>query len=302
MASPAVRALAKQLGINLDKVTSSTGDKLTKKDVQSYVKGSRVDTKEPINQPKLEPPTSTPNRFDQTASSQNVQTAVKMSLFEQGMVKSMTAALSVPHFNLHDEYDVTELETLRKSLKAHGSHVTLFALTVKAFSLAIAQVPRINASYDPISSLYECTLNSAHNISIAIDSPQGLAAPNLKNVEQMSAMEVHTAIRELQRLTAEGRLGANQLQGGTVALSNIGTLTGSFAAPLNLPGQVCIVALGRLRITPMYDTAGQLRPRQVLPVSFGCDHRVLDGATVARFSLAWKRLMENPGLILVALR
>lgn len=319
LASPAVRALAKELKVRLDDIRPRNGsDKVTKEDIYKYVDNHQNKNKIEQKQQHKEGANKHPEKSDQhvkpdkqkdkkelkkQVSVHNVQTPVKMKLFEQGMVKSMNHAVTVPHFNLHDEYDITELETLRQSLKLQGQSLTLFSFIVKAFSVAIESVPRMNASYFPENDQYECFLNSTHNISIAIDSPQGLAAPNIKHVESLSIAEINNNIKELQKVTSEGKLTAHHLEGGTIALSNIGTITGSFAAPLNLPNQVCIVALGRLTTKPIYSKSSNgFEPRKILPVSFGCDHRVLDGATVARFSVAWKNLLENPGAILTQLR
>lgn len=319
LASPAVRALAKELNVRLEDIEIRNGsDKVTKEDVHRFAdnlkKSDKIEQKHAFKEDhkikrqeeqrpsKVERSVDKPDR-KRHEGTQNVQTPVKMKLFEQGMVKSMNNAVTVPHFNLHDEYDITELDGLRQKLKAQGQSATLFSFIVKAFSLAIDSVPRMNSSYYPDKNPYECHVNSAHNISIAIDSPQGLAAPNIKNVEGLSVVEINKQIKELQRVTSEGRLTASHLEGGTIALSNIGTITGHFASPLNLPSQVCIVALGKLTTKPVFnENTKSFEPRKVLPVSFGCDHRVLDGATVARFSVAWKNLMENPGLMLAQLR
>jgi len=316
LASPAVRALAKKHNINLEDVKLHDPNSIiSKNDIHQFLesrksqptieqKKAHKENKE-ISDHKTETKQKHEDKTDNKKLSKitNDQTPVKMKLFEQGMVKSMTHALTVPHFNLHDEYDLTQLESLRHSLKSQGHSITLFSIIVKAFSLAINSVPRMNASYYPEKNQYEYYLNSVHNISIAIDSPQGLAAPNIKNVQDMSIVDINKQIKELQKTTSEGKLTAHHLEGGTIALSNIGTISGSFAAPLNLPNQVCIVALGKLNIKPIYNKETKsFEPRNILPVSFGCDHRVLDGATVARFSLAWKNLLENPGLILTQLR
>lgn len=323
LASPAVRLLAKKLNVRMDDVQSNhKSGRILKEDIYAYlyeIENSSSKLKDEVKKvakdaedrsvvqkslPAISPK-ETETRIPVQRSSQVIQDrqVLKFGLFEQGMVKSMTLATTVPHFNLHDECDITELEAIRKSLKNEGKGYSLFSYIVKAYSLAINTVPKMNASYYPDSSPYEYLLNSLHNISIAIDSPQGLAAPNIKNVNNLSIADINDSIKELQKLTAEGRLSGHHLTGGTIALSNIGTISGSLAAPLNLPNQVCIVALGKLTDKPVYNEAtGSFRPRKVLPISFGCDHRVLDGATVARFSLAWKQVLENPGLMLTQLR
>ena len=298
LASPAVRKLAQTMGIDLTDVhTDSPKGVIRKEDLYSHqdqlvnkkISTSPVKQKEPI--PVIE------------QSNQDTET-VPMKLFERGMAKSMTIAATVPHLNLHDEYDITQLEELRKQFNQQTDNkLSLFSFLVKSFSLALTQNPMLNSTYYPDTDMFSYRLNRAHNISIAIDSTQGLAAPNLKNVQSLSVSEISQQIKHLQALTAEGRLTMEYLEGGTIALSNIGTITGSFATPLNLPNQTCIVALGKTTIKPVYcASTDRFLPRKVLPVSFGCDHRVLDGATVARFSLAWKAILECPGSMLVQLK
>lgn len=101
----------------------------------------------------------------------------------------------------------------------------------------------------------------------------------------------------MRSLASEARLTSKELNEGTVCLSNIGTIGGVNACPLILPPQVCIVAIGKMQTLPKY-IKDQLQPRTVITVSYGCDHRVIDGATVARFSNEWKRVLENPYLAL----
>ena len=99
----------------------------------------------------------------------------------------------------------------------------------------------------------------------------------------------------MRNLASEAKLTARELVGGTICLSNIGTIGGTHACPLILPPQVCIVAIGKSQSVPKYRNS-ELVERKVLNVSYGCDHRVVDGATVARFSNSWKQLIENPYL------
>ena len=296
LASPVVRKLAQSLEIDLaDVPTNNKKRVIRKEDLFSYQE-TKANKRRKVEASKQQPTEAVKNPEGEGEM-------VPMKLFEKGMAKSMTVAATVPHLNLHDEYDVTQLEELRKQTSTDDQRLSLFSFLVKTFSLALTQNPMMNSTYYPDADLFSYKLNKSHNVSIAIDSPQGLAAPNIKNVQNLSVIEISQQIKQLQALTAEGRLTVDHLEGGTVALSNIGTITGSFATPLNLPNQTCIVALGKTSVKPVYcSSSNQFIPRKILPVSFGCDHRVLDGATVARFSLAWKALLENPGNLLINLK
>ncbi len=107
-----------------------------------------------------------------------------MNLFEKGMVKTMTASNLIPHFNLHEEYDVTRMMVIRKEYNDKEKlRVSVFAFFVKCFSLAILEAPKINSTYYPDQDPYKYYINTHHNISIAVNSKNGLAAPNIKNIE-----------------------------------------------------------------------------------------------------------------------
>ena len=168
-------------------------------------------------------------------------------------------------------------------------------ILVKTFSLALKQYPIMNSLYHPEANPYEYSTHSSHNISIAIDSPNGLVVPFIKSVNTLNLGDIQQELERLRTLAKEARLTSKELQGGTICLSNIGTIGGTHACPLILPPQVCIVAIGKLQSVPKYKN-GELVERKILNVSYGCDHRVIDGATAARFSNHWKQLIENPYL------
>lgn len=168
-------------------------------------------------------------------------------------------------------------------------------ILIKTFSLALKQYPKMNALYNPEVNPYEYNIHSSHNISIAIDSPNGLVVPHIKEVNNLNLGDIQLELERLRNLAAAAKLTSKELQGGTVCLSNIGTIGGTHACPLILPPQVCIVAIGKLQSVPKFKN-GELVERKTINVSYGCDHRVVDGATVARFSNHWKQLIENPYL------
>lgn len=171
---------------------------------------------------------------------------------------------------------------------------------MKAASMALTQYPMINAHADVANGTV--THKAAHNISVAMDTPRGLLVPSVKHCEQRSVFEIAEELQRLQALGKENRLGADDLSGGTFSLSNIGAIGGTYAAPVLVVPQVCIGALGRTRVLPRFNEEGEVVPSRVMNVSWSADHRVLDGATVARFSNEWKRLFSSPGAMLSDLR
>ena len=142
----------------------------------------------------------------------------------------------------------------RKTINANlqkEDKISVFSFILKAYSLAIQDYPKINSLYSP-DKPYECEIHSSHNISIAIDTLNGLIAPNIKDVQNKSILEVQRSIIDLRDKADKVQVGGQDLFGGTSALSNIGTIGGTYASPLNLPNQVCIVALGKVKESPSF--------------------------------------------------
>lgn len=306
LSTPAVRKLASSLDVNIAYVKGTgPNGRVLKEDVLLFneiVQNAAAKLANQGNQaihqdvPKL-PSTNTPKT--------NIlqSTPVQMTQFERGMVHTMTYAATIPHFNLHEVFDINDLFNMRLKLKEAGINISLFALIVKSFSLALAANPKMNSTYYPDKDQFTYMSNPFQNISIAIDGKFGLAAPNIKNVQNLSSEDIDSEIKHLRDLADTQRLRQEHLTGGTIALSNVGTISGYLSSPLNLPGQCCIVALGKVVTQPIwFEKTATFEPRKSLPVSFGCDHRVLDGATVARFSKSWRHYIEEPYLILSKLK
>jgi len=217
----------------------------------------------------------------------------------KAMVKSMNDALKMPYMALGEELDVTELIALQKSLKPiaekqYGSKISLTAFFIKAISLALHEHPKINSKFaDGEPASY--TVFGSHNVSVAIDSKHGLMVPNVKDVASLSVLDIQQDVLRLAAAAQNNKLGLNDIKGGTITFSNIGTIGTKDPRPIPFDGQACIGALGRLMTLPRYNDKMELVPRQIMNVRWVADHRHLDGATLARFSNSFKRYVENPG-------
>ncbi|XP_048670570.1 lipoamide acyltransferase component of branched-chain alpha-keto acid dehydrogenase complex, mitochondrial isoform X2 [Marmota marmota marmota] len=198
--------------------------------------------------------------------------------FQKAMVKTMSAALKIPHFGYCDEVDVTELVKLREELKP------------------IAASRGIKLSFMPFF------LKASHNIGIAMDTEQGLIVPNVKNVQIRSVFEIATELNRLQKLGSAGQLSTSDLTGGTFTLSNIGSIGGTYTKPVILPPEVAIGALGSIMALPRFNQKGEVYKAQIMNVSWSADHRIIDGATMSRFSNLWKSYLENPAFMLLDLK
>jgi 2-oxoisovalerate dehydrogenase E2 component (dihydrolipoyl transacylase) len=206
------------------------------------------------------------------------------------MVTSMKEALKVPHFGYYDEIEMDAMIQLRKELTPHFKNqnvkLSYMPLMIKAASLALSEFPVLNAA---VSSDEETlTYRGAHNICVAMDTPRGLLVPNVRNCEQRSIFDIAYELNRLQAMGAANKLGPDELQGGTFTLSNIGVIGGTYASPVLMPSQVAIGAIGKLQKLPRFDEDGDVVARTLMKISWSADHRVVDGATMARFSNKWK--------------
>ncbi|CAF0914280.1 unnamed protein product [Rotaria sordida] len=317
LAAPAVRRFAKELQISLDDVQGTGKDgRILKEDLLNYKSETSTPSKAaaPISSP---PPPSSPPTVKETTPTIKLQPPSTTPVADRNepikgirkaMVKTMTQANSVPHFTYSDEYDMTQLVKLRKQLKKENKDIKMSYLPfiIKACSQALHNYPILNAYVD--SKCENITYKGSHNIGIAMDTKDGLLVPNIKNVQQLSINQISNELNRLQQLGKAGKLSTDDLTGGTFSLSNIGAIGGTYAVPVLLLPEVAIGALGKIvrRVVPdeeddessssssSDDEYCSCRVRSMMSVSWSADHRVIDGATMARFSNALKYLLENP--------
>ncbi len=294
-AAPAVRALAKSMGIDLNKVHGSgAGGRIIESDVLGFGKASKnVEVTGATSARQL--------KYESSLDVYGPAEEVKLSQVGLAMVKSMNDSLRVPQLTHSDEIECDKLLDIIKVLKPvaisdfHLPTLTLTAFFIKAVSLGISKYPIINSRLSVNSDSYHLLKN--HNISVAMDSPRGLVVPNIKKVESMSILEIQKHLVELQKRAKNGRLSLDDIRGGTVSLSNIGVIGGTYAKPVIFDGQGVIGAVGRVQLLPRYsggDPNGPLVPRRIFNVSWTADHRHIDGASVANFSNVFKDCVEHP--------
>ncbi|KAI8463741.1 MAG: lipoamide acyltransferase [Monoraphidium minutum] len=234
-------------------------------------------------------------------------TRVPLRGYRRAMVKSALEAAAVPTFHYFDDMELDELLRVRGHLREAaaqllgGARLTYLPFVVKALSAALAAHPGLNCQV--ASGGGELLQMHGHNIGVAMATGGGLVVPNVKAVESKTIPEIARELARLQQLAASGKLQAPDLAGGSITISNIGTIGGTHATPMLNTPEAAIIALGRVRPLPRYDAAtGALVRRHVMGFSFGADHRVVDGAAVAAFSNDFKRLLEEPSYLLMHLR
>jgi len=293
LATPAVRALAREHGLDLAQLAPGRGKggRVLKEDVLQFLQHGHDDAAAygPSGQ-QQQPP----------QGMEEVQ-RVPIRGYARAMVGAMTAANSVPHFLFCDDVDVGALNTLRRQLNAsQETRYTMLPFLVKMLSQTLLHFPQANATLAP--GLDELLLHRAHNVGVAMATPRGLVVPNVKNVQRLSIQEVHAELGRLREKALSGTLPAEDLAGGTITISNIGAIGGTYAAPLLKLPEVAIVALGKSQKLPRFDDHGNVFAAELMSVSWAADHRVLDGALVASMSNRWKSLIEQPQAMMVDMR
>jgi pyruvate dehydrogenase E2 component (dihydrolipoamide acetyltransferase) len=204
----------------------------------------------------------------------------------------------IPHFTVHHDADVTELEAGRRRqqawARAQGGELTLTALLVRAAALALRAHPRVNASLDHQTG--ELVLKRYYNVGVAVDTPHGLLVPVIRGADGKGLDELAVELPALAARAREGKATLEDLRGGTFTITNVGRLGGTGATPvINYP-EVAILGVGRAVERPVI-RAGQVVPRLILPLSLAFDHRVIDGMDASRFATDLVALLESPELL-----
>jgi 2-oxoisovalerate dehydrogenase E2 component (dihydrolipoyl transacylase) len=327
LTSPAVRKLARDHGIDLSTVTGTgPAGRISKGDVLAIAK---------ISVPYTEMEDSSVSSKQSTTTntigiSKNVEewnrpleedTMVPLRGYNRIMADTMTASLQIPHMVYSDEinlnrfvgYKMEQQQLDSQNRLGENSKKLLFLpLAIKAVSKALEEYPWLNASYDDAN--HEATLWKDHNIGIAMDTPRGLIVPVIKECQNKSLPELAEDLTRLKASVMEGGggLAATDLKDATFTLSNVGAIGGggTYMSPIITPPQVAIGALGQIRRLPRFVAPSSTDPTQsqtieeahICAVSWAADHRIVDGATVARFHKSFKEYMEDPIKLLLELR
>lgn len=298
LATPAVRGMLKDLRLNIEDIEGTGREgRVLKEDVQKHVQAAK------------EAPSSTPAPATPAiTSSQQLEDRVHtLTPVQSGMFKQMTKSLSIPHFLFTDSIDFSSLTQLRKKYNVNrekAERITPLPIIVKAVSLALQQFPLLNAHLDTSTNPAkpQLLIKGGHNIGVAVDSPSGLLVPVIKNVQNHSIGSLAQEITRLADLARAGKLTSADLSGATFTLSNIGSIGGSAVAPVIVTPQVGILGIGRAKIVPAFGENGELVKREECVFSWSADHRVIDGAYVARAAEEVRKSIEGVESMVVRLR
>ncbi|KAK6376016.1 hypothetical protein LTS17_007267 [Exophiala oligosperma] len=300
LATPAVRGLLKEHGLAIEDITGTGKDgRVLKEDVYKHLETSSTSSPASAS-------TSTPSNKP-TVDAVQTETPQKLSPVQSAMFKSMTGSLSIPHFLYSDTIDISNLSAMRTRLNSTRNpdtpKLTYMPFIIKAVSLALNQYPLLNARLDLSSEgtgKPQLIMRNVHNIGVAMDTPNGLVVPVIKNVNARSIAGIAQEVQRLAALGQAGKLSQADLTGGTITVSNIGNIGGETVAPVIVEGQLAIMGIGKIKTIPVFAEDGvSVRPAQVVSMSWSADHRVIDGATMARMATVVQRYLEEPGSMIV---
>ena len=293
-AGPAVRKLARELGVDLGQIQGSgTRGRIVKQDVQAHVK-------QRLQQPAAPAPSSTPAPplpeidFSQFGSIEVIAMSKVQRLTAAAMSSSLQVAPQVSH---HDKADITALEQLRQAGKEfaaeHGVKLTALPLLIKACALALQQFPEFN------SSLVGDNIIRKHyiHIGIAVDSPHGLFVPVIRDVDKKSVFVIAREAAELAAKAQSKTLKPADMQGGCFSISSLGALGGEYFTPIVNWPEAAILGVCQARMQQIH-IDGEFSARLMLPLSLSYDHRLINGAAAARFTNYLIKLLAQPSFIM----
>jgi len=287
-ASPSVRRFARELGIDINRVKGSgPGGRISDDDVKAFAKQVIQGEATKVHVDYVEVPD-----FSQWGSIEKEPMSRIRQLTAESTVNSWQTIPQVVQF---DKANITEVEKFRLMSRGQvekaGGKLTMTAILLKLSALALRQFPKFNASVDMKNK--QIVYKNYINIGVAVDTPQGLLVPVVRDVDKKSLTEISAELGVLAEKARNRKLTSEEMQGGNFTISNLGGIAGTAFTPIVYPHQVAILGLSRSAMEQVY-IDGQFVARNILPLSLSYDHRLIDGADGARF-LGWLcKVLEQP--------
>ncbi|MBN8213354.1 MAG: dihydrolipoyllysine-residue acetyltransferase [Xanthomonadales bacterium] len=302
-ASPAVRLFARELGVDLARVAGSArGGRISKEDVQQFVKSALQSgaVAGGVSAPMGGGLNLLPWPKVDFAKFGEIETR------ELSRIKKISGAnlarnwAMIPHVTQHDDADITDLEDLRVALNREnekaGIKLTMLAFLMKAVVSAMQKYPDFNASLDADGGTL--VLKKYFHIGFAADTPNGLVVPVVRDVDRKGVIQIAQETGELAKKARDGKLGPAEMSGGCFSISSLGGIGGTGFTPIVNAPEVAILGVSKSAIKPVWD-GKQFAPRLILPLSLSYDHRVIDGASAARFTAYLAQLLADMRRVLL---
>ena len=290
-ASPKARKFARELGVDINKVLGSERDgRVVEDDIKKFValrSNNKVEVVEEKKSNKIK------NEFEHSDFGEIEITDIPRvkKLSSKYLTNSWT---TIPHVTNHDEADITEMESFRNSLTdiytGEKIKITPLAFIVKALVASLQKFPSFNSSIDEIET-GKMTMKKYYHIGIAVDTPNGLMVPKIRNANNKKISHISRELREVSELCRNLKIDKKELFGGSMTITSLGGIGGSFFTPIINYPEVAILGVGRSEKKQIYIN-GKFQTRTMLPISLSYDHRIIDGAEAARFN---NDLKENLG-------
>ena len=287
-ASPGVRRLARELGINLQ-IIKGSGPKgrITKDDLNGYIKLQMAISSGsiPVPQPVID--------FSQWGDVE-VQKLTKIKRITGKRLQQ--AWQLIPHVTQFDAADITDLDSLRKEVKKAGAEkgikVTFLPFLMKALSVVLKEMPEFNSSLDHTNQ--NLVLKNYYHLGVAVDTPSGLTVPVVRDVDQKSVFELSEELMDLSARARDKKLKPDELKGGTFSISSLGGIGGTGFSPIVNPPEVAIMGVSRSAWKEVYDKVSrEFVAKFIMPFSLSYDHRVIDGAAAAAFTSRFADVLSD---------
>ncbi len=287
-ASPGVRRLARELGINLQTIKGSGPKRrVTKDDLNGYIKLQMAMSAGsiPAPQPVID--------FSQWGEIE-VQKLTKIKRITGERLQQ--AWQLIPHVTQYDAADITDLDTRRKEVKKAGAEkgikVTFLPFLMKALSIVLKEMPEFNSSLDHNNQ--NLVLKNYYHLGVAVDTPSGLTVPVVRDVDQKSVFELSDELMDLSSRARDKKLKPNELKGGTFTISSLGGIGGTGFSPIVNPPEVAIMGVSRSAWKEVYDKVSrEFVAKFIMPFSLSYDHRVIDGAAAAAFTSRFADVLSD---------
>jgi pyruvate dehydrogenase E2 component (dihydrolipoamide acetyltransferase) len=291
LATPAVRALAKELGVDINKVKGTGPEgRVLERDVRQVAEGKEKPVEEVKKPVKVK-------KYDLYGYVERIPLRGVRRSIAKAMVKSKYTA---PHVTTMDEADVTELWKIRekekKAAEKKGIKLTILPFIIKAVIAGLMEHPYLNATLDDENE--EIILKKYYNIGFATDTPEGLMVPVVKNAKDKSILQLAEDLTKLAEKARNRTIDLADLKGGTFTITNYGALGGIYGTPIINYPEVAILGVGKIKDMPVVED-GKIEIRKILHLALSFDHRVVDGGEAARFLNTVIARLEDPDLILL---
>ena len=281
-ASPKARKFARELGININQVSGSERDgRVVEDDIKKFISSKIIN----VSKIKDIKPNKVKNEFEHSDFGE-------IEIKDIPRVKKLASTYivnswkTIPHVTNHDEVDITEIEDFRNSLTdiytGEKIKITPLAFIIKALVASLKKFPNFNSSIDDITN-GKMTLKKYYHVGVAVDTPNGLMVPKIRNANTKKILSISKELKELSELCRNLKIDKKELFGGSMTITSLGGIGGSFFTPIINYPEVAILGIGKSQKKQILMN-GKFQTRTMLPISLSYDHRIIDGAEAARFN------------------